>query len=251
MRLLGRLISLLSLVIAGCHLALPLSPATDGPGSDGPVADLPVIADLPPARDGQPDLAHPDLQVPDLSIPHKTDYSMPKDLPISPDMAPSDLAPDVAQPDVAPPLDTQPLTNACKGTEVFVYPSGYQKTMVICKDPSQLSQCNAKPLCNIGLGWALCTASEFQANGGKDHAAPVQAWIAGCSTMESFKYLAPADGLCDCSGGGTATVLLGKPLAIHSHGACRRIGEKSPATEAYWLPLYAHIANINAAVCCK
>lgn len=139
-------------------------------------------------------------------------------------------------------------------------------TMRICEDPAGTArlQCEAAALCN-SAGWALCTKTEFLANGGTDHPTTVVAWIAACSLLSGTQYGPPQDGPCNCvytpvndltaafwdCAGDNMILATGNPLGLVTSSTCSRVGTNTPGNGAYWLARYSYLAaDVNGAVCC-
>jgi hypothetical protein len=133
--------------------------------------------------------------------------------------------------------------------------------MVICESFGR-SQCEAGDAC--AAGWHLCSATEYQDRGGRvvpDNVTVVGSWIAGCA-RDSRTVL--RDGICafcgsesgappamiyQCDGSDIGPGMIDDAIGVLSARECKRVGENSALTAAYWSIYWAGSAAAHS-MCC-
>jgi hypothetical protein len=161
----------------------------------------------------------------------------------------------VNPPASAPCSDGPPKLSYCKKS------SPSDVIMTICESHG-LSQCDAGEAC--GTGWHLCTATEYRDRGGRDvpdNVTIVGSWIAGCArdTRTEFR-----DGICsicgsesaappamiyECDGSDIGPGMVGDGIGVVSGRECKRVGENTALTAAYW-SIYWTDSRAAHSMCC-
>lgn len=162
-------------------------------------------------------------------------------------------------PDAAP-------AGACAPTATEV---SWRPDMVLCQlpDAQKTDQCDAARHC--GVGWHLCTATEYLGRGGRTSSPPGgqfdHHWLAACVRVGDT--LSPPDNDAICPGScvnvpgaqlavswpcATAgwSYSVNSPLGIVTHTSCQLVGVNDAAWAGFWITQPASAA-VDGAACCK
>jgi hypothetical protein len=162
-------------------------------------------------------------------------------------------------------MEAAPPVGPCGTSAALAFT--YSPTMVICTAATGSDQCQAPKRCGpVASAWHLCTATEFLARGGLTTAAPVPAWVAGCTVRVNDVMLAVSNAACggctsasgtkpapvawECGTGLWAGDTLALSLGAMTSPDCRRLGVNLAAAEGYWDAKSAG-TSLSGSVCCK